>query len=390
MGVKGKTAIFHVHMDAVFASVEQRDTPSFRGRPVVVGARPGRRGVVSAASYEARKYGIHSAMPINEAYSRCPHAVFVRPRMHVYAGISDAIMETLESFSPCIEQISVDEAFMDMSGTEKLWGTPREAAKKIKNEIAARFSLTASIGCAPNKFLAKLASDFNKPDGVTITPSEHDSIVKWLAPLEVNRIWGVGKKTGAVLTGMGIHKIGDLQALSLTQLERRFGATGEHLYRLCRGMDSREVGDFESAKSISNERTYNEDCSDIDTVKKTMLKLSHTVARRARSHGVKGDTVVLTWRLSNFTRHSKRRRLSFPTDIGKTIYDTGISLLGESGIAGRKIRLIGIGITGLNREIQLDIFALFRDTGQQKRSEKTVDTIKEKFGPGVIFYGGEG
>ena len=206
-----KAVFFHVDMDAFFASVEQRDNPSFRGKPVIVGARPGTRGVVSAASYEARSYGVHSAMPISEAVRRCPGAVFAVPRFSAYSHASEEIMNTLAEFSPRVDQVSVDEAFLDMTGTQRLWGEPLATAQKIKKRIWDTQHLTASIGIAPNKFLSKLASDINKPDGITITPFCHDAIKSWLAPLPVKSMWGVGKKSETALGFLGVYTIGDLQ-----------------------------------------------------------------------------------------------------------------------------------------------------------------------------------
>jgi DNA polymerase-4 len=381
-----KRIIFHIDMDAFFTSVEQRDNPDYKGKPVIVGSKPGTRGVVSAASYEARKFGVHSALPINEAYRKCPNGIFLPPRMEVYSHVSHSIMEILESFSPVIEIISIDEAFLDMTGTDRLFGAPFEAAEKISNRIRKEQNLTASIGVAPNKFLAKIASDFRKPCGITVCPFDNEEIVKWLAPLKVDKIWGVGKKTAQVFKGMGIDTVADLQKLQPEMLERRFGKQGLSLYNLCRGIDYRPVEAGEPAKSISREHTFNVDSSDKDEWRKTLFMLAQDVARRARSSGVKGNTVVLTYRRPDFSRHSKRKHLVSPTNVAKTIYESGIDIL--DNLNERSLRLIGIGITGLDNQSQIDLFEAGNDLVLEI-SEQTVDSIIARFGPEVIAKGKE-
>lgn len=378
--------IFHIDMDAFFTSVEQRDNPEYRGKPVIVGSKPGTRGVVSASSYEARKFGVHSAMPINEAFRKCPKGIFLPPRMEVYSHVSHRIMEILESFSPVIEIISIDEAFLDMTGTGRLFGTPLETAEKISERIRKEQNLTASIGVASNKFLAKIASDFRKPCGITVCPFDNKEIVKWLAPLKVDKIWGVGKKTSQILEGMGIETVADLQKLSIEVLEKRFGKQGLSLNNLCRGIDYRPVEAGEPAKSISREHTFNVDSSNREEWKKTLFMLAQDVARRARSSGVKGNTVVLTYRKPDFSRHSKRMHLVCPTNVAKTIYESGISIL--ANVTEHSLRLIGIGITGLDNESQIDLFEAGKGHVLEI-SEQTVDSIIARFGPEVIGKGKE-
>jgi len=378
--------IFHIDMDAFFASVEQRDNPSYKGKPVIVGAAPGMRGVVAAASYEARKFGIHSAMPINEAFRRCPKGVYVRPRGEVYGEESRKIMNILERFSPALEQVSVDEAFLDMSGTEKLFGEPVETARMIKERIFKETRLTASIGIAPNKFLAKIASDLNKPDGITVAPFDAGRIIEWMAPMKVGRIWGVGKKTQAVFESMGYMLVGDLQQLSLQFLLDKFGKYGADLHNLCRGIDDRPVGDGEMMKSLSREHTYNVDSRDVKEWKETLLILTEDVARRARRHGVKGGTVVLSYRRPDFSRHSRRKPLPYPTNVAKIIYENVLDLLAQ--IREPAIRLIGVGITGLDEEVQTDLFGEGESVKALEESEKAVDRVMERFGE-VIGKGTE-
>ncbi|MFP4418217.1 MAG: DNA polymerase IV [Fibrobacterota bacterium] len=381
--------IFHVDMDAFFASIEQRDDPSIRNKPVVVGALPGSRGVVSAASYEARRFGIHSAMPINQAYARCPKATFIHPRMGVYSSESKKIMAILGRFSPCIEPISVDEAFIDITGTEKLWGATEQTAEKISAAIRHELHLTCSIGVAPNKFLAKLASDVNKPDGITITPFEKKEIVHWLAPMDVSRIWGVGKKTQQILSQWGIVTIADLQKLSEEELQMRFGKHGAGLYYLARGIDYREVGTLEEVKSISREHTFERDSSNPQEWKQVLLSLSRNVGYRARRKGLKGRTVVLTYRTPDFQRHSRRVTLPTPTNTAKTIFDAAKKILSSLTSTTPTLRLIGVGITNFGQPVQTDLFISDERKNAWLKSEEAIDTVIDKFGKNAVFLGGE-
>lgn len=382
------TVVLHIDMDAFYASVEQRDNPLWAGKPLVVGALPGSRGVLSAASYEARAYGLRSAMPVSEAYRRCPHAIYVRPNMRTYVRESHAVMAILSRFSPALEQISVDEAFLDITGTERLLGTPRTVADSIADAIRDERNLTASIGIAPNKFLAKVASDLDKPDGITEVPFEPDAIAEWLAPLPVSRIWGVGRKTESVLQRLGVRTIGDLQALSRDDLSRRFGRSGEALFDLCRGIDSREVvAQPEAAKSISREHTFAEDTGDRDRWERVLLTLAQDVARRARKADQSGRTVVLIYRMSDFTRHTRRATLPAPTVVATQIYDTAAALL-EHIPSGSRLRLIGVGLTGFGEHPQVDLFGDERYSGWQA-SEQAIDAIEERFGRRTVVRGRE-
>ncbi len=377
--------IFHVDMDAFFAAVEQRDNPQYRGKPLIVGAKPGNRGVVSTASYEARKFGIHSAMPINEAYSRCPQGIFITPRMEVYEKVSRQIMEIFEQFSPQIEKVSVDEAFIDMSGTGKLFGNPLNAAEMISQQIKKQQGLTASIGIASNKFVAKIASDLNKPDGITCAPFDGEQLEKWLAPLPIKRMWGVGNKSEEIFKRCSVNTIGDMQKLSMDYLCKRFGKQGATFYYLCRGIDNRPVMQEDSVKSISREHTFNVDCFDRREWKKTLHQLSQDVARQARAIGVKASTVFLTYRRPDFSRHTRRKSLLEPTNLAKTIYETAILILEE--LDERCFRLIGVGITGLDQQIQLNLFAVPDSIGPLETCERVVDKINARFGSEVIKKG---
>lgn len=375
-------------MDAFFTSIEQRDNPVHRGKPVVVGAQPGHRGVVAAASYEARKFGIHSAMPINEAFRRCPSAVFLPPRMEVYGEESRKVMDILHGFSPVVEQVSVDEAFLDATGTGKLFGTGAATAQAIHRTIREQLHLTASIGVAPNKFLAKFASDLNKPGGLTLVPFDPQEIVSWLAPHPVGKIWGVGKKTEAVLRSMRINIIGDLQKKSRDSLVQAFGESGADLYDLCRGIDNRPVGNDEDARSISREHTFEKDTSDREQWKKMLLVLSQDVARSARKSGVDARTVVFIYRGTDFTKHTRRTTLASPTFLANVIYSHAVGLC-DSLPRNFKLRLIGVGITGFNQNVQLDLFDNVPLHDSWEKSERAVDKLADRFGDGVVVRGTE-
>jgi nucleotidyltransferase/DNA polymerase involved in DNA repair len=381
--------ILHVDMDAFFASIEQRDTPAYRGKPVIVGAQPGHRGVVSAASYEARRFGVHSAMPINEAFARCKNGIFVRPRMDAYVEESHQIMRIFEAFSPRVEQVSVDEAFIDLAGTQRLLGTPRTVAERICSRIREERHLTASIGIAPNKFLAKVASDMHKPNGITEVPHDPQQIVQWLAPLPVGRIWGVGKKTQDVFARAGVRTIGDLQGLSPTLLQEKLGSSGPFFHQLAHGIDDRSVGNDDAAQSISREHTFERDTVDRGEWGRVLLALARDVAHTARAGGVKGHTVALAYRGADFARHTRRRTLSDATDLAKTICDTARELMDEAFPHGVKLRLIGVGITGFHDDGQLDLFADQKPDAAWQKSESAMDRIYAKFGDTAIRFGGE-
>ncbi|HEX3019634.1 MAG TPA: DNA polymerase IV [Chitinispirillaceae bacterium] len=380
-----KRIIFHVDMDAFFASIEQRENLQYRGKPLIVGAKPGNRGVVSTASYEARKFGIHSAMPINEAYSRCPQAIFITPRMEVYEKVSEAIMEIFEQFSPQVERVSVDEAFIDMTGTEKLFGQPLLAAGLISGRIRQQQGLTASIGIAPNKFVAKIATEINKPNGITCAPFDDDELIQWLSPLPVRRMWGVGRRSEEIFNRCSVSTIGDMQKLSLDYLYDRFGKQGVSFYYLCRGIDHRPVINENSVKSISREHTFNVDSFDKQEWKKVLHALAQDVARQARYHGVKASTIFLTYRRPDFSRHTRRQSIAEPTSLARTIYEISTEIL--DSLDERCFRLIGVGITGLNQQFQTDLFHSLQATETLEASEMAVDKINARFGAGVIKKG---
>jgi len=377
-------------MDAFFAAIEQLDNPEYRGKPVVVGADPkggSGRGVVSASSYEARKFGIHSAMPISEAYRRCPKAVFVYPRMGRYSEMSRTIMNILGEFSPLIEQISVDEAFMDCSGTERLFGPPRELGMNIKNEIRARTGLTASVGIASNKSIAKIASDLEKPDGLTICPFGREQ--EFLSPLPIEKLWGAGKKTVLYLNSLGFKKIGDIARVPCNEMEQRLGKWGIHLWQLARGIDERSISTDYPQKSISEEHTFGKDTSDSAVIEQTLLVLADQVARRTRKHAAKGRTVTLKIRLEGFETYTRSRTLPFPVSDTFTIRDTAIALFRNFDCGKKKVRLVGVKIsnlTGSGEQPQLDLFdaaSCDPDLGRKEKIEEILDSLRNQHGSHV-------
>ncbi|MBD3422645.1 MAG: DNA polymerase IV [Chitinivibrionales bacterium] len=381
--------ILHADMDAFFASIEQRDNPELQGKPVIVGAQPGHRGVVSAASYEARQFGIHSAMPVSQAWVRCPQGKYVQPRMKVYTQESRFIMSIFRAFAPLVEQVSVDEAFLDISGTGKLWGSPAEAAVAIQKEIWQQRRLTSSIGIAPNKFLAKIASDFNKPNGITEVPVDREGIVAWLSKLPIERMWGIGRKSREVFYRIGVKTIGDLQRMTEENLHKRLGKAGKSLYHLARGEDFRTVGGYEGAKSISREHTFGSDTDDVELWRRVLLSLSRSVSRQARNEAVNASTIVFTWRLQDFSRHSCRMTRSAPTHLAKHIYEGALELMEKAAVVGRKLRLIGVGITNFDVGMQQNLFDNWENESAWEASEAAMDALNKKFGRKSIFKGGE-
>ncbi len=314
MSVKPATrSILHLDLDAFYASVEVLDRPELRGKPVIVGGDE-RRGVVAAASYEARKSGVHSAMPTATAKRLCPKGIFLPVRMSRYAEMSDTVFAIYRRFTPLVEPLSIDEAFLDVTGCERLFGGAEEVARKIKAAVREETGLTVSAGVAPNKFLAKIASDLGKPDGLTVVPpgGEQD----FLDPLPVGKLWGVGKVTEEALLGRGIRTIGDLRRSSRETLVRTFGAHGEHLHELARGIDDRPVETEREAKSVGHEDTYDHDLRDRGAMRRELLSLSDRVSSRLRHGGIKGKTVTLKVKYHDFVQVTRAITLSDPTDDG--------------------------------------------------------------------------
>ena len=378
-------------MDAFFTSVEQRDNPTLQGRPVIVGSNPkgGKgRGVVAACSYEARKFGIHSAMPISHAYKKCPQAMFLRGSMDKYARESDRIFDILEKFTPEVEPISIDEAFMDISGSYRIFGTPEETCLKIKNTIKQITGLTASIGLAPNKMTAKIASDLDKPDGF-VTVQKKD-LFKFLHPMPVSRIWGVGAKIKESLSRAGIHTIGDLASYDPTRITELFGKNGAHIWELANGIDSREVETEDITKSVSNEHTFDKDTNNVDLIKDTLMSLSEKVSRRLRKYCFKCRTITLKIRFSDFKTFTRSITLNCPTNFITDLYENCLRSTESFNIHNRPVRLIGVRASNLSNHLwKTDLFDGHTDRSKKReRIHETLDQIKDKFGDKAIGFRG--
>jgi len=381
--------ILHIDMDAFYASVEQMDNPTLKGRPVIVGGTS-HRGVVSAASYEAREFGVRSAMPIFKAKQRCPDGVYLPVRMNRYQEVSRQVMEILKRFSPLVEQVSIDEAFMDISGVDRLLGLPIDMGLEVKRSIRETTSLTCSIGIAPNKFLAKVASDLHKPDGLTIIPPE--KVPKFIEKLPIEKVPGVGKKTVQTLHKMKVLTLGDVQNLSERELLKKTGKFGERLLALSRGIDETPVLAHMASKSISSEKTLSVDTNDKEILKKRLLIQSEMVGKRAREKGLKGTTVTLKLRRADFKQLTRRVTIEEATHSTNTIYEQGLKLLAQVK-APTKFRLIGIGLSNLVPVADIPRqLSLFGKTEPNDRSwenvERAMDAIKERFGRDAIKRGG--
>lgn len=372
-------------MDAFFAAVEQRNHPEYRGKPLIVGADPqgGKgRGVVSTCSYEARKYGVHSAMPVSRAYKLCPQGIFVPPNGHLYSQVSKDIFKIFFEFTDLVEPLSIDEAFLDISGSMNLFKSKEDIGKKLKNRIYEDQRITGSAGIAPNKFLAKIASEIKKPDGLVIV--EPNEVTGFLYPLPVFRMWGAGKKTIIKLENAGIHTIGDLAALPRDVLESKFGKLGTHFYHLAKGEDNRDVVPDHGVKSVSNEITFSHDISNKEQINKTLLQLSEKVAYRLRQKNLKGRTIHLKLRYEGFETVTRNRTLRMNTANTEVIYKTISELFKKAYQTYRKVRLLGVGVSGFTRESDYQL-SIFDDPGDENsRLDVVADLIKSRFGRSSI------
>ena len=386
----GERAILHIDMDAFYASVEEREQPGLVGRPVIVGGSPRRRGVVSAANYAARQFGIHSAMPMARAVRLCPKAVCLPVRMPLYAAVSHQIREIFHRYTPLVEPLSLDEAFLDVTQSKRLFGSAATIARAIKEAIRDELSLVASVGIAPNKFIAKIASDLDKPDGfVEVKP---DEIQAFLDPLPVSRVWGVGKATGKELARLGITTIRQLRQQSEQVLLDRFGKFGSHLWQLANGMDERPVVSDAEAKSISNETTFDTDIGQGDTLQAWLMELTEQVCWRLRQHELYGRTVHLKLRFPDFSTITRSHTLTEATQQTSQVWLAVLELFNKvMEKESRPLRLVGVGVSGLSDkahqpQVQADMFEQ-SDNSRQSQLDDVADAIKSRFGSDGIRRG---
>lgn len=381
-------AILHVDMDAFFASIEQRDQPELKGKPVLVGGK-GPRAVVAAASYEAREFGCRSAQPMSIALRKCPNAVVAKLRMSRYSEVSKQIFRILDDFSPLVEPLSVDEAFVDVTGTERILGSPRQIARKIRKRIFDETGLTASVGIAPNKFLAKLASDMDKPDGLTVI--EREGIPQAIANLAISRMWGVGPVTERKLLSLGVRTFGDLQSTPIEELIKHFGSLGQRLHHLSRGDDSRVVTPAQPVKSISQEVTFDEDVADAQKVRDVLLTQVEKVSVRLRKSKLRARTITIKIRYGNFQTITRSMTLDEPSDQTDRLWRETRKLFDKwEEKSFQPVRLIGMGAS-LPREqdSQSEQLGLFSkpENDRNKKLDEATDAIRNKFGLNAIHRG---
>ncbi len=380
------TSILHVDMDAFFVSVELLDRPELRGKPVVVGGQPDQRGIVSTASYEARKYGIHSAMALRTAGRLCPHAVFLEPRHHLYSQWSDRVAAILGKYSPVVEMASVDEAYIDLAGTERLHGPPIAAADALLREITATTGLPCSAGLARTRLVAKVASDQAKPRGLVWVPAESEA--SFLAPLDVRRIPGIGKVTEEALKSAGIEKVGQLAAMSQEKLEEKFGRWGTALFRKARGGDTYEFFVDAEPKSISHNRTFSEDTQDRALLDATLSLLCQKAMKRLREAGLSARVVTVTIRYAGFETLTRAHTLRESTHLDPIVYETVKKLFEQHCDRSRKVRLVGVALSSFTHGgEQLDLLEASRRE-KLERIAKATDALRDRFGFSKIQFGG--
>lgn len=378
----------HVDMDAFYAAIEQRDHPAYRGKPLVVGSPPDQRGVVATASYEARPFGIHSAMPSSEAGRRCPHAIFVPPDMPRYGMVSAQVFAIFNRYTPYVEGLSIDEAFLDVTGSRHLYGSGEEIARRIKNDILSELALTCSVGVAPNKFLAKLGSEYDKPDGLVVLPFERQAILDFLRPLPVTRLWGVGKITRQAFDRAALHTIGDIQDAPLALLKSVVGPhSAAHLQALAFGNDPREIKLDIREKTISREHTFLHDERSRTVMDDTLFGLVEDVARRLRADGRLAAAGRLKVRWKDFETFTRQRPFPRPTRVEADLQALAQALFRDVTLQ-QPVRLIGFGVTGLadhDTDRQLDLFELPDGSRAKKEQlDQTVDRIRRQHGTGAI------
>lgn len=375
--------ILHVDMDAYFAAVEEKLLPPLVDKPVVIGGDKSARGVATTANYAAREFGIHSAMPLRKAARLCPDAYFITASFGAYEYYSNRLFEIFNHYTPMVEPTSVDEAFIEVTGMQRHFSSPVDLARQLKSDVSNTLGLTCSVGIAPNKLLAKMASSQHKPDG--LFQVDPDRILEWLAPQPVGHLWGVGAQTEKALAKLGIQTIGDLQALSPDALRRRFGKWGRVMHNMARGVDVTPVlarHERPREKSIGHEHTFDQDTDDPLLWNATLLALADRVGRRLRQAGLKGRTITLKYRTDDFQTKTHADSFSDATDSEQVIFGTACRLLEDLSPGGRKVRLLGISISKLTRADQPAQASLFDDSAVARRGSvtKVVDQIRDRYG----------
>jgi DNA polymerase-4 len=375
--------ILHVDMDAFYASVELRDQPGLRGKPVVVGGL-GARGVVLSATYEARAFGVRSAMPVGRARRLCPQAIFIPPRHRVYGTVSREVMAVFRSITPAVEPLSLDEAFLDVSGARRRLGRPRAIAELIRREVYERQSITCSVGLAPVKFVAKIASARCKPDGLLVVPA--DGLLDFLHALPVGALWGVGDRAEEALTRLGLRTVGDIAHVPEATLSRELGVAGAHLHALAWGRDDRRVVPTREEKSVGAEETFPTDVDDPEVIRRELLRLSTRTAQALRAAGCVARTVTVKLRLASFKTITRSRTLSEPTDVAREIYTAAGALYEGSGLDARaRLRLVGVRATGLRPATGSARQLAFGDRpAGWREAEQALDRIARRFGTDAV------
>jgi DNA polymerase-4 len=380
-------SIIHLDMDAFYPAVEVLDNPELKGKPVIVGG--GReRGVVSSASYEAREFGVHSAQPVATAMRLCPEGIFLPVRMSRYKEVSGQVFQIFHRFTPLVEPLSIDEAFLDVTGSERLLGRPEDIARKIKETVLEETGLTVSAGVAPSKFVAKIASDMEKPDGLTVVKPH--GVRDFLDPLPIKKMWGAGKVTQEALARLNVHTFRDLREMPVEMLAGRFGKQGLKMHELALGIDERDVTPDHDVKSMGHEETFAADITDMHMAMKELLSLSNRVARRLRLNGVTGKTVTLKVKYNDFAQITRSTTLPKSTDDGQEIYAVLLSLLEKTQVGKRPVRLLGVSLSQLIYSHAGDQLSLFERNGPaQKRKDlnKALDSLYEKHGYNSIRPG---
>ena len=387
-----RLSIIHLDLDAFFASVEQRDNPAYRGKPLIVGGISGgkgnsNRGVVCAASYEARKYSIHAGMPIWEARQKCPKGIFIPSQMNKYLKASKKFFQICSDYTPLLEPLSIDELFLDVSGCESLFGSSKTIGKKIKERVYQELGLKVSVGIAENKLLAKIATNLGKPDGFYVIPSK--DIQKILYPLPISALWGIGRKTEELLKKFGIYRVEQLARMPDSILENLLGKNGKKIKLLAQGIDESPVTPPSTAKSISKETTFGTNISEKAVLLKELLKLSQSVGYVARKKGYKGRTITLKIRFQDFTTFNRSKTLENPTNLDDIIFKTGAELLDKVKHKKGGVRLLGIKLSNLTLGKGIKQLKILRDKEEEKNDKleqltQSLDKIREKFGSQAI------